>query len=140
MGIDTEEEADEETEEEINDDLFEVQPPGRLRDITDEQRSDFETIRRKLFLARTIARLEATEDRTLRQNLQLAALKTPQRNDAQQQLYDEMLIDFIDRQVTRLQAKENRSNTEERVLNALTAGAGERVAPKKPRISHCIRI
>ena len=42
----------------VDDDLFK-DVEGRLRDVTDQQRSDFDTIRRKLFLAKAIARLEA---------------------------------------------------------------------------------
>lgn len=90
--------------------------------ISDQQRSDFETVRRKLFLAKTITRLEAKgQDRTLKQTLQLYALKATQRTDAQQELYDELLTQFVERNVKRLQSKPQRSTTENRILEALVA-------------------
>ena len=100
--------------------------PGTLRDITDEQRSDFEAVRRKVFLAGAIARLEAKgQDRSLVETAQLAALKATQRTDAQQEVYEDLLTQFIDSRVTRLQAKTDRSTTEERILSALTAVQAE---------------
>ena len=92
------------------------------QDISDQHRSDFDTIRRKIFLAKTIARLEAKgADRTNVENAHLRALTATQRTDAEQRLYERLLQAFIDQQVQRLQAKPERSVTEQRVLEALTA-------------------
>ena len=90
--------------------------------MADQHRSDFETVRRKLFLTKTIARLEA-KDRTTIESIQLWALKTlpPDRTDAQQKLYERLLTQFIDRQMARLQAKPQRSTIENRILAALVA-------------------
>lgn len=90
--------------------------------ISDQHRADFETIRRKGFLAKTIAHLEAKgQDRTFIEKAQLRALTETLRTDAQQRIYDNMLQAFVNRQVARLQAKPQRSETEERILAALTA-------------------
>ena len=105
-----------------DDDFFNDVERGRLRDITDAQRSDFETVRRKLFLAKTIARLAAKgADRTPLETAQLRALEAPQRTDAQQEIYQRLLTGFIDAQVNRLSAKPQRSVTENRILEALRA-------------------
>lgn len=91
-------------------------------DISDQHRSDFDTVRRKLFLAKTIEHLEAKgQDRTNVETARLRALQAPQRTDAQQGIYERMLTAFIDAQVARLQAKPERSATENRILEALTA-------------------
>ena len=91
------------------------------QDISDQQRSDFDAVRRKIFLAKAIARLEAKgQDRTVIETAQLRSLQAPQRTDAQQKIYERMLTAFIDAQVARLQAKQQRSATENRVLEALT--------------------
>ena len=93
-----------------------------MQDISDQHRSDFDTIRRKIFLAKTIARLEAKgADRTNVENAHLRALTATQRTDAEQRLYERLLQAFIDRNVARLQAKPERSVTENRILEALTA-------------------
>ena len=114
-------------EDEFDDpDLLDDTPSGTLRDITDEQRSDFEAVRRKVFLAGAIARLEAKgQDRSLVETAQLAALKATQRTDAQQAVYEDLLTQFIDSRVARLQAKADRSTTEERILSALVAVQAE---------------
>ncbi|MDE0326409.1 MAG: HNH endonuclease [Candidatus Poribacteria bacterium] len=92
------------------------------QDISDQHRSDFDTVRRKLFLAKTIARLEAKgEDRTVIETAQLRSLQAPQRTDSQQKIYERMLTAFINAQVARLQANPERSVTENRILEALTA-------------------
>ena len=99
---------------------------GTLKDITDQQRSDFDNIRRKLFLGRTIARLEAKgQDRTVTETAQLRALTAPTRTDAQQEIYERLLTAFVDGQVTRLASKSQRSATENRILEALTAVQAE---------------
>ena len=119
-----------------DDDFFEDVETGRLRDITDEQRSDFDTVRRKLFLAKTIARLEAKGgDRTPVETAQLRALQATQRTDAQQELYERMLTAFIDAQVKRLQAKPKRSATENRILDALTAVQAEGLPEEASELS-----
>lgn len=93
-----------------------------MQDISDQHRSDFDTIRRKIFLAKTIARLEAKgADRTNVENAHLRALTATQRTDTEQRLYERLLQAFIDRNVARLQAKPERSVTENRILEALTA-------------------
>ena len=93
-----------------------------MQDISDQHRSDFDTIRRKIFLVKTIARLEAKgADRTNVENAYLRALTATQRTDAEQRLYERLLQAFIDRNVARLQAKPERSATETRILEALTA-------------------
>ena len=80
------------------------------QDITDQQRSDFDTIRRKVFLAKTIARLEAKgADRTNIETAHLCALTAPQRTDAHQRIYERLLIVFVNAQVRRLQTKPKRS-------------------------------
>lgn len=135
MQTETEVDVDEEFDDDFDDDLLGEVQPNKLRDITDEQRSDFETVRRKLFLAKTIARLESKTDRSLEETLQLAALKSTQRNDAQQEIYNDLLTRFIDRQVTRLQAKTERSTTEERVLSALTAVQAEGIPDEASDLS-----
>ena len=92
------------------------------QDISDRHRSDFDTIRRKLFLAKMITRLESKgEDRTNIENAQLRALQATQRTDAQQKIYERLLQSFVDGQVARFSAKPQRSATENRVLEALTA-------------------
>ncbi len=122
---DAESDANEEAgnEDEFDDpNLLNDVKPGTLRDITDEQRSDFEAVRRKVFLAGAIRDLEAKgQDRSLVETAQLAALKATQRTDAQQEVYEDLLTQFIDSRVTRLQAKTDRSPTEERILSALVA-------------------
>ena len=108
------------------DDFFSDVDTGVLKDITDQQRSDFETVRRKLFLAKAIARLEAKgQDRTPIETAQLRALTAPQRTDAQQEIYERLLTAFVGAQVTRLSAKPQRSATENRILEALTAVQAE---------------
>ena len=92
------------------------------QDISDQQRADFDNIRRKLFLARKIQRLEAKgTDRNVVETAELRALQATQRTDAQQKVYEQLLTAFIDAQVTRLQAKPQRSATENRILDALVA-------------------
>ncbi|MCY3739937.1 MAG: strawberry notch family protein [Candidatus Poribacteria bacterium] len=108
---------------------------GILRDITDQQRSDFDTVRRKLFLARTIERLEAKQDRTPIETAQLRALQAPQRTDAQQEIYERLLNAFVDQQVARLQAKQQRSVTENRILDALTAVQAEGLPEEASELS-----
>ena len=109
----------------VDDDLFK-DVEGRMRDVTDQQRSDFDTIRRKLFLAKAIARLEAKgADRTNIENVRLRALTATQRTDAQQEIYAQLLQSFVDNQVQRLTAKPQRSATEDRVLETLTAVQAE---------------
>ena len=96
------------------------------QDISDQHRSDFDTIRRKLFLAKTITRLKGKgQDRTPIESAQLRALQATQRTDAQQKIYERLLQAFIDAQVRRLQAKPQRSATENRILEALTAVQAE---------------
>ena len=93
-----------------------------MQDISDQHRSDFDTIRRKLFLAKTIARLEAKgQNRTVVENARLRALTATQRTDAEKNIYETLLQAFVDSQVTRLQAKPQRSATENRILETLTA-------------------
>ena len=94
-------------------------PPEQ--DISDQHRSDFDTVRRKMFLARTIARLENKAQRTPSETAQLRALTATQRTDAQKELYERMLTAFVDRQAERLRAKPQRSASETRILEALTA-------------------
>ena len=92
------------------------------QDITDQQRSDFEAVRRKVFVARTIRYLEGKSTaRTAIETVQLRALQAPQRSDAQQRIYERLLQAFIDGQVKQLSAKAQRSPTEERVLSALVS-------------------
>ena len=92
------------------------------QDISDQQRADFDNIRRKLFLARTIKRLEAKGTKRLAiENAQLRALTATQRNDAEQKIYEQMLTSFINDRVSRLTAKPQRSETENRILDALVA-------------------
>ena len=117
MTIDEEEDYD-------FDDLNDVDT-GRLRDISNEHRSDFDTVRRKVFLAQTITRLEAKPERTPIETAQLRALTATQRTDAQQKIYDRMLQAFVDQQVKRLEAKPSKSATETRILEALTAVQAE---------------
>ena len=88
--------------------------------MKDQHRSDFETVRRKIFLTKTIARLEA-KDRTTIESIQLWTLKNPQRTDTQQKTYERLLTQFIDRQVARLEAKPKLSTTENRIFDALVA-------------------
>ena len=96
------------------------------QDISDQHRSDFDVVHRKLFLTKTIARLEAKgEYRTVVENARLRALTATQRSDAEKKIYEAMLQAFVDRQVTRLQAKSQRSVTENRILEALTAVQAE---------------
>ena len=91
------------------------------QDITDQHRSDFDKIRRQLFLAKQIARLQAKPNRTSVENIQLSALQATQRTHAQQEIYESLLNRFMDQQIARLQAKPELSATETRVLDALTA-------------------
>ena len=119
----------------VDDDLFK-DVEGRMRDITDQQRSDFDTIRRKLFLAKAIARLEAKgADRTNIENVRLRALTATQRTDAQQEIYAQLLQSFIDNQVQRLTAKPQRSATEDRVLETLTAVQAEGIPEEASDLS-----
>ncbi len=105
-----------------DEDFFSDVDDGILRDITDQQRSDFETVRKKLFLSKTIARLEAKgTDRTPIETARLRALQAPQRTDQQQSIYEEMLTAFIDQRVAYLQSKPQRNTTENRILEALVA-------------------
>lgn len=136
MDMDFDEDADPDWDDlDDDEDLFSDVQPGVLKDITDEQRSDFETVRRKLFLARTIARLEAKTDRSLVENAQLSALKATQRTDAQQEVYEGLLNRFIDRQVARLSAKNNLTSTEERILDALVAVQGDGLPEEASELS-----
>lgn len=96
-------------------------PEYQQQDISDQQRSDFDTVRRKIFLAKTIARLEAKPERTPVETAQLRALTATQRTNAEQKIYERMLQVFVDQQVKRLQAKPEKSATETRILEALTA-------------------
>ena len=109
-----------------DEDFFSDVEDGILRDITDQQRSDFETVRRKLFLARTIQRLEAKGlNRTPIETAYLRALTAPQRTDAQQKIYEELLTNFINERVARLQSKPQRTSNDNRILEALTAVQAE---------------
>ena len=118
--------VDEDLDIDDDEDFFNDVVDGRLRDITDQQRSDFDVVRRKLFLAKTIGRLEAKgQDRTPIETAQLRALTAPQRTDAQQEIYERLLQAFVDNQVARLQAKDPRSATENRILETLVAVQAE---------------
>lgn len=126
MDDDRDIDMDDEWDLDDDDDFFNDAETGdRLRDITDQQRSDFETVRRKLFLAKTLAVLERKTDKTPIETAQLSALKATQRTDAQQEIYEGLLTRFIDRQVARLEAKPQRSTTENRILETLTAVRAE---------------
>ena len=130
MTIDEEEDYDFD-----DDDLFNDVDTGRLRDISDEHRSDFDTLRRKVFLAKTIARLEGKVERTPVETAQLRALTATQRTDAQQEIYDRMLQAFVDQQVKRLEAKPSKSATETRILEALTAVQAEGIPEEASDLS-----
>lgn len=128
--------ADEDLDFEDDEDIFSDVQPGILKDITDQQRSDFDNIRRKLFLARTINRLEAKgTDRTPVETASLRALTAPQRTDAQQEIYEQLLTMFIDQTVQRLQAKDSRSATENRILEALTTVRAEGIPEEASELS-----
>lgn len=131
LDLDAEEDWDLDDDEELFSDVH----PGILKDITDEQRSDFETVRRKLFLARTISLLEKKTDKTPIENAQLSALKATQRTDAQQEVYEGLLNRFIDRQVDRLKAKNDLTSTEERILDALAAVQAEGLPEEASELS-----
>lgn len=118
-----------------DEDFFSDVETGILKDITDQQRSDFDTVRRKLFLAKTIQRLEAKQARTPIETAQLRALQAPQRTDAQQRIYEQLLTAFVDQQVTRLQAKPQRSTTENRILDALEAVQAEGLPEEASELS-----
>ena len=119
-----------------DDDLLRDVVPGRLQDITDQQRSDFDAVRRKVFVARTIRYLESKGTaRTAIETAQLRALQAPQRSDAQQKVYERLLQRFIDREATRLQAKPQRSVTEDRILSALQAVQAEGIPAEASEMS-----
>jgi len=118
-----------------DEDFFSDVETGILKDITDQQRSDFDTVRRKLFLANRIQRLEAKQDRTPIETAQLRALQAPQRTDAQQKIYEQLLTAFVDQQVARLQGKPQRSATENRILDALEAVQAEGLPEEASELS-----
>lgn len=89
--------------------------------ITDQQRSDFDAVHRKMFLPKTIASLKGKTEKTRDEEMQLFALENTPRTEFQQLIYVKMLRAFIDGQVNWLQGKAQRSTTENRVLDALTA-------------------
>lgn len=121
-----EDDRDEDYDEEDYENVYDVVTGDTLRDITDEQRSDFDNIRRKVFIAKTIQRLEAKgRNRTLEETLQLRALQAPRRTDAQQQIYERALGKFIEREVARLSAKPSLSPGEQRALDAFEAVQAE---------------
>ena len=90
--------------------------------ISTQHHSDFDAVRSKMFMAKTIARLETKgQDRTPIETAQLRTLTATQRTDSQQKIYERMLQTFVDAQVERLSAKFQRSATENRILEALIA-------------------
>ena len=128
--------VDEDLDFEDDEDLFSDIETGVLKDITDQHRSDFDTVRRKLFLAKAIARLQAKgQDRTPIETAQLRALEAPQRTDAQQEIYQRLLTAFVDQQVARLEAKPAPSATETRILEALTAVQAEGLPEEASELS-----
>ena len=89
--------------------------------MTDQQRSDFDAVHRKMFLPKMIAFLKGKTEKTRDEEMRLFALKNTPRTELQQKIYVNMLRAFIDGQVNWLQGKAQRSTTENRVLDALTA-------------------
>ncbi len=89
--------------------------------MTDQQRSVFDDVHRNMFLPKTIASLKRKTEKTRDEEMQLFALKNTPRTELQQKIYVNMLRAFIDGQVNWLQGKAQRSTTENRVLDALTA-------------------
>ena len=92
-------------------------PPEQ--DISEQHRSDFETIRRKMFLARLINRLESKPNRTGVESAILRAITAPIRSETEQRIYDTQLQGFIAATVKRLEAKPNLSVTDARILETL---------------------
>ena len=118
--------TDAEIDVNIDDDFFGDIETGIRFDVSEQHRLDFDLIRRKMFLAKAIARLEAKgKSREAVESAQLLALKAPQRTTAQQNIYESMLKDFIDRQLKHLTAKQNLSAVEQRTLDALQAVEAE---------------
>ena len=89
--------------------------------MTDQQRSDFDAVHRKMFLPKMIAFLKGKTEKTDDEKARLFALENTPRTELQQKTYVNMLRAFINGKVNWLQGKEQRSTYENCVLDALTA-------------------